>query len=187
MRVTRMIWYAGIVLTTLAMLAASTTAAAQQQARTLHARSSRGATDSLTAERRRAASLKKFRGIAAHLNTTPEVLEDAFERARTANPKLSPGNFIAANVLADNLGANHPNITTPAILSGLQSGKSVGQTLQSLGLSASEAKQARRAADREAKDDEQRVKDADKRDRAESKEAERKSKREANERKRDNR
>jgi hypothetical protein len=187
MSVTRMIWYGGIVLTTLAMLAASATAAAQQQARTLHARTGRGAADSSTAERRRAASLKKFRGIAAHLNTTPEVLEDAFERARTANPKLSPGNFIAANVLADNLGAHHPNITTPAILSGLQSGKSIGQTLQSLGLSASEAKQARRAGDREAKDAETRVKDVDERPKAETEAATRKSKRLANEKQPDSR
>ena len=181
MRVTRMMWYAGTVLATMAMLAASATAAAQQQARTLHARTGRGAADSSTAERQRAASLKKFRGITAQLNTTPEALENAFERARAANPKLSRGNFIAANVLANNLGANNPNITTPAILSGLQSGKSIGQTLQSLGLSASEAKQARRTADRQAKDRETRVKNADKRAKAE------KSKRLANEKMPDSR
>jgi hypothetical protein len=90
-------------------------------------------------------------------------------------------------VLADNLGAKHPNITTPAILSGLQRGESVGQTLQSLGLSASEAKQARRAADCEADDAEKGVKDADRRDQAESKDAKQKSRHDANdERKRDN-
>ena len=183
MRVTRMIWYAGTMLTALAMLAASATAAAQPLARTLHARTGRAAADSSDAERRRAANLKGFRGIAAQLNTTPEALENAFEHARLANPKLSRGNFIAANVLADNLGAKHPNITTPAILSGLQSGKSVGQTLQSLGLSASEAKQARRTADRGAKDADKRVKDADKRAQAESKDAKHKSKSVASEKK----
>ena len=115
------------------------------------------------------------------MNTTPEALENAFERARASNPKLSRGNFIAANVLANNLGAKHPNITTPAILSGLESGKSIGQTLQSLGLSASEAKQARRTADRQAKDGETRVKNADKRAKAE------KSKRLANEKMPDSR
>jgi len=171
MRVTRMIWYGGTVLTALAMLAVSATAAAQQQGRMPHRRTGAAAADSSRAEREKAANLKGFRGIAAKLNTTPEALQNAFERAREANPKLSRGNFIAANVLADNLGAKHPNITTPAILSGLQSGKSVGQTLQSLGLSASEAKQARRDADRQAKDAEKRVKDADKRARAESREA----------------
>ncbi len=167
MRVTRMVWYAGTLLTTLVMLATSVTAAAQQQARRVHARSGAAAADSSRAERQKAANLKSFRGIAAQLNTTPEALNNAFENARVGNPKLSRGNFIAANVLADNLGAKRPNITTPAILSGLQSGKSLGQTLQSLGLSASEAKQARRTADRQAKDADKRVKDADKRAKAE--------------------
>jgi hypothetical protein len=164
MRVPRVIWYAGTVLAALGMLAASTTAAAQEQARASHAGSGAGATDGSAAARRRAANVKGFRGVAANLNTTPEALADAFEHDRQANPKLSRGNFIAANVLADNLGGQHPNITTPAILSGLQQGESVGQTLQSLGLSASEAKQARLAADCETDAAEKRVKDADKRD-----------------------
>jgi len=149
-------------LMTLAMLAASTTTttAAQQHARSVHVRTS---ADSSRVERQRTANVKSFRGIAAKLNTTPEALQYAFETARAANPKLSRGNFVAANVLADNLGARHPNITTQAILSGLQSGNSVGQTLQSLGLSGTEAKQARRAADHDTKAANKLVKDADKR------------------------
>jgi hypothetical protein len=182
----RMIWYAGTVLTALGMLAASANAAAQEQGRA-HARRGAGAADSSAAERRKAANLKGFRGVAGRLNTTPEALEDAFEHDREANPRLSRGNFIAANVLADNLGAKHSNITTPAILSGLQRGESVGRTLQSLGLSASEAKQAMRAADCEGDDAEKGVKDPDRRDQAESKDAKQKSRHDANdERKRDN-
>jgi len=165
MKVSRIIWYAGTALTTLAMLAASTTAAAQEHARIVHVRST---ADSSRVERQRTANLKSFRGIAAKLNTTPEALQYAFETARAANPKLSRGNFIAANVLADNLGARRPNITTQAILSGLQSGKSVGQTLQSLGLSSAEAKQAKRAANHDTKEADKRVKDADKRARQEN-------------------
>lgn len=190
MRATRMIWYAGTMLTALAMLAASATATAQRQTRTVHARSGTAAVDSSRAEREKTANLKKFRGIAAKLNTTPAALQYAFENARVGNPKLSRGNFIAANVLADNLGATRPNITTPAILSGLQNGKSLGQTLQSLGLSASEAKQARRTADRQAKDADKRVKDADKRAKTEDdkdKDAKHKSKSVASEKKADNR
>jgi hypothetical protein len=169
MKVTRMMWYAGTALTTLAMLAASATAAAQQYERTPHVRTAAAVRDSSRAERQKTANIKAFRGIAAKLNTTPEALQHAFERARAANPQLSRGNFIAANILADNLGARHPNITTAAILSGLQSGKSIGQTLQSLGLSKAEAKQARRAAHLRVKDAEQRVKDADERARREHK------------------
>lgn len=196
MRALRLVWYAGTVLTALGMLAVSTTAAAQEQSRASHPHRGAGAADSSAAARRRAANLKGFRGVAPKLNTTPEALEDAYERDREANPRLSRGNFIAANVLANDLGPKHPNVTTPAILSGLERGESVGQTLQGLGLSASEAKQARRAADRETEDGVKRVKDAerndqkdaDKRDQAESKDPKQKAKRKVNdERKQDNR
>jgi len=151
---------------TLAMLAASTTAAAEQ-ARALRWRTPASAVDSSRAERQKAGNLKAFRGVAAKLNTTPAALQNAFEVARAGNPKLSRGNFIAANMLADNLGAQHPNITTRAILSGLQSGQSIGQTLQRLGLSANEAKQARKLADRQTKDGNKHVAAADKRARQE--------------------
>jgi hypothetical protein len=164
-----MMWYAGTLLTTLALLAVSATAAAQQMAGTASMRTAAPRADTARAERQRAENLKSFRGIAARLNTTPEALVAAYESARRTNPKLSRGNFIAANVLADNLGARRPNITTEAILSGLQSGRSIGQTLQSLGLSAAEAKQARRAANLRVKDAEQRVRDEDKRARAQRK------------------
>ena len=170
MKVTRMMWYANTVLLTGALLAGTATAASQQLASTLHAGSATATEDSSRADRRRTSNLKAFRGIAPKLNTTPEALHTAFERARSVNPKLSRGNFIAANILADNLGARRPNVTTAALLGGLQNGSSLGQTLQSLGLSPLEAKQARQAADRRVKDGNQRVKDEDKRARAREKE-----------------
>jgi len=164
MRVTRIMWYAGTTgLMTFAMLAATASAAAQQLARTSHAGSAAATEDSSRAERRRAGNVKAFRGIAVKLNTTPAALHSAFERARQTNPKLSRGNFIAANMLAANLGARRPNVTTTALLAGLQNGSSIGETLQGLGLSPLEAKQARRAADRRVKDANQRVKDEDRR------------------------
>ena len=91
-----------------------------------------------------------FKGIAAKLGTTPDALQTAYEAAKQANPKLSRGNFVSANMVAHNLGAKNPAITTQAILSGLQSGKSIGQTLQSLGLSAKDAEDAERLARRDA-------------------------------------
>ncbi len=111
-----------------------------------------------------AKEVKSFRGIATKLGMTPEELEDAYKAAQQANPKLTRGQFIAAHVLAQNLGDKNPNITTQAILDGLQSGKSIGQTLESLGLSSSEAKEAERATDRE-------IKEARKHAQAEGKEA----------------
>jgi hypothetical protein len=92
-----------------------------------------------------------FKGIASKLGTTPQALEDAFEAARKANPNLKRGQFVAANMLAHNLGDKNPSITTQAILDGLAGGKSIGRTLQGLGLSADQAKDAERQADRDAK------------------------------------
>lgn len=96
--------------------------------------------------------LHRFNGIARKLNTTPEALRSQYQAALAANPNLKFGQFVAANVVADNLGARHPNVTAQAILSGLQSGQSLGRTLQNLGLSLAEAKQAEREAKRRIKD-----------------------------------
>jgi hypothetical protein len=78
---------------------------------------------------------------------TPAANSDAFKGVA---PKLSRGNFVAANILAHNLGAKTPAVTTQAILSGLQGGKTIGQTLQGLGLSATDADNAERQARRDA-------------------------------------
>src|SRR5437867_12085353 len=105
-----------------------------------------------TAETRGAESaehVKSFRGIAAKLNATPEAMQMAYEQAKSANPKLTRGQFIAANMLGLNL--SDKGITTDKILAGLASGKSMGKTLQSLGLSDKEAKQAESKADRDVK------------------------------------
>ena len=95
--------------------------------------------------------LNRFRGIANKLGTTPDALRAEYQAALAANPNLKFGQFVAANVVARNLSATHPNITSDAILAGLQSGKSLGQTLQDLGLSSSDAKQAEKEAKREIK------------------------------------
>jgi len=99
----------------------------------------------------RAKDVGRFRGVAKKLGTTPDALETEYLAARQANPKLTHGQFVAANMVAHNLSAKNPNITTQAILDGLKSGKSIGQTLQSLGLSEKEAKEAEASAKREAK------------------------------------
>lgn len=91
-------------------------------------------------------SSRRFTGLARKLNTTPEALQSQYQAARATNPDLKFGQFVAANVVASNLSATNPNVTTSAILSGLQSGKSIGQTLQNLGVSKSEAKAAEKKA-----------------------------------------
>ncbi len=102
-----------------------------------------------TSSSRTTPKVTSFRGISSKLNTTPEALETAYKTAVAANPKLTRGQFIAANVLAQNLGSKDPSITTQAILDGLKSGKSIGKTLQGLGLSAKDADKAQDEANSE--------------------------------------
>lgn len=131
------------------VLATSMTALAQKPVRmpkSGHAAASQPPTGPETSKDHEA-----FRGIATKLNTTPEALESAYQAAKAANPELTHGQFVAANMVAHNLGEKNPAITTEALLDGLKSGTSIGKTLQSLGLSAKEAKEAERQADRDAK------------------------------------
>jgi hypothetical protein len=85
------------------------------------------------------------------LHTNANDLRAGYEAALLRNPDLSFGNYVAATRLGQNLGSRHSNVTRDAILSGLESGRSIGQTLQDLGLSERESKDARRLADDEIK------------------------------------
>ncbi|PYO69510.1 MAG: hypothetical protein DMD69_02530 [Gemmatimonadetes bacterium] len=127
-------------------------AAAQKPAHATAPRGSHQAASQPTVGQPKPKNADDFRGIASKLNTTSDALESAYQTARQANPKLTHGQFVAATMLANNLGSKNPSITTQAILDGLQSGKSIGQTLQSLGLSAKDAKEAERAAARDARE-----------------------------------
>jgi len=95
--------------------------------------------------------LTRFRGVAKKLETTPEDLRTAFDLARETNPDLKFGQFVAANVIADNLSAAHPEITSDAILLGLSNGDSIGKTLQNLGLSSDASKDVQKQAKKEIK------------------------------------
>ena len=95
--------------------------------------------------------LRRYTGISKKLDTTPEELRTSYEAALAANPDLTWGQFVAANVVADNLGTRYPNITSAAILAGLQSGDSLGETLEKLGLGEEQAELAEKEAKREIK------------------------------------
>ena len=96
--------------------------------------------------------LRDHPGIPGALHTNANALRAGYQAALATNPDLTFGNYVAATRLAQNLGSRHPNITRDAILSGLASGKSIGRTLQDLGLSEREAKDARKRVDREIKE-----------------------------------
>lgn len=85
------------------------------------------------------------------LHTNANDLREGYEAALASNPDLSFGNYVAATRLSQNLGSRFPNVTREAILSGLASGRSLGRTLQDLGLNEREAKEARKRADAEIK------------------------------------
>ena len=92
--------------------------------------------------------LRRYSGLSRRLGSTPSDLRSAYERALLANPDLKFGQFVAANMIAENLNARHSGITSSAILAGLANGDSIGRTLKNLGISSDEAKRA----EQEAKD-----------------------------------
>ena len=91
-----------------------------------------------------------FKGVATRLGTTPDALQSQYEAAKATNPKLTRGQFVAANMIAHNESSKNPAVTTQAILNGLQSGKSIGQTLQGLGMNQKDAEAAERQGRRDA-------------------------------------
>jgi hypothetical protein len=78
-------------------------------------------------------------------------LRAGYRAALATNPDLKFGQYVAATRLSANLGASHPSITREAILAGLAKGDSIGRTLQNLGLSKSDAKDAEREAEQQDK------------------------------------
>jgi hypothetical protein len=95
--------------------------------------------------------LNRYRGLSKKLGTTPEEMRAAYLAALKANPDLTYGQFVAANVIADNLHSRFPAITSSAILAGLANGDSIGQTLRNLGMTREQAKTATRNADDQIK------------------------------------
>jgi hypothetical protein len=94
-------------------------------------------------------------GLAKGMNMSANQLRDGYQAALVANPDLKFGQFVAANRIAKNLGDRNPNITSGAILQGLADGKSIGKSLQDLGLSSREAKEAEKTAERQIKESKQ--------------------------------
>lgn len=96
--------------------------------------------------------LRQHPGMANGMNMSANQLRSGYQSALAANPNLKFGQYVAANRIAKNLGSRNPNITTDAILQGLAGGRSIGQSLQDLGMSSKEAKEAEKTADREIKE-----------------------------------
>lgn len=93
--------------------------------------------------------LNRFQGIAKKLGTTPAALSTQYQAALAANPDLKFGQFVAANVVADNLNGRYPGVTSSSLLLGMQNGDSLGQTLKRLGVDGDQAKSLEKAAKRQ--------------------------------------
>lgn len=85
------------------------------------------------------------------LHTNANDLRGGYQAALAVNPDLTFGNYVSATRLGQNLNPRFPNVTRDAILSGLNSGRSLGQTLKDLGLNDRESKEARKRVDDEIK------------------------------------
>jgi len=95
--------------------------------------------------------LRDHPGLPNALHTNANNLRDGYQAALATNPDLSFGNYVSATRLGQNLNRRFPGITRDAILNGLASGRSLGQTLQDLGLNSDESKAARKQAEAEIK------------------------------------
>jgi hypothetical protein len=95
--------------------------------------------------------LREHPRMAQALNMNANSLRSDYQAALALNPELKFGQFVAATRLGQNLGGRSPNITRDAILTGLASGRSIGQTLQDLGLNDDQADEAKKRAEREIK------------------------------------
>jgi hypothetical protein len=95
--------------------------------------------------------LRDHPGVPRALHTNANDLRSGYQAALANNPDLTFGNYVSATRLGQNLNRRFPNVTRDSILSGLASGRSLGQTLQDLGLNNDESKAARKRADAEIK------------------------------------
>ena len=101
--------------------------------------------------RRADEDLRNNPGLTRTLRTNANDLRSGYQAALATNPNLKFGNYVEATRLAQNLGSRHPGITRSAILAGLASGRSLGRTLQDLGLSERESSNALKLVDLEIK------------------------------------
>ena len=95
--------------------------------------------------------LQDHPGLPRALHTNANDLRAGYQAALATNPDLTFGNYVSATRLGQNLNRRFPNVTRDAILGGLASGRSLGQTLQDLGLNSDESKAARKQAEAEIK------------------------------------
>ncbi|HEX8734338.1 MAG TPA: hypothetical protein VF721_03380 [Pyrinomonadaceae bacterium] len=82
----------------------------------------------------------RYNGLARQTGMSSASLQKWFEAERLANPNLTFGQFVAANMIA----RHHDGVSAQRILDGLQSGDSIGQTLHNAGLNERQVREERK-------------------------------------------
>lgn len=92
------------------------------------------------------ANSDRYQALAGRLGYgSAQEMRDAYDRV---SGSVRFGQFVAAHMIGQRLGATNSAITTDAILTRLQSGMNLGSALRDLGLASDEARQAEREARR---------------------------------------
>lgn len=89
----------------------------------------------------------RFNGLAKKIGMSPERAQDWYERERYLNPRLTFGQFVAANMIARKHSDRYPRLTAKAILIRMRDGESLGQAVKSLGLKDRDYDRERRRID----------------------------------------
>lgn len=84
--------------------------------------------------------MNRYKGLAKRTGHSPESLWAWYESERTRNPRLTHGQFVAANMIARNPAKG---ITAQSILEGLRKGDSIGQVLRRRGMTEKEIRDER--------------------------------------------
>jgi hypothetical protein len=87
-------------------------------------------------------------GIGRAMGMNASELRNSYQAALADNPSLKFGEFVRAQMIANNLSSTNPGITSDAILSRMATGSSIRESLTNLGLTKAAAKRAEAAAKR---------------------------------------
>ena len=91
----------------------------------------------------------RFKGLSKKLGRSPESVRAWFESEKRMNPRLTYGQFVAANMIAKN---DRKGISAQTILDGLRNGDSIGQVLHRRGTDDRERDRLRRIIKEEGED-----------------------------------
>jgi hypothetical protein len=94
--------------------------------------------------------MNRYKGLSKKTGHSPESLWAWYESERSRNPRLTHGQFVAANMIARN---PRKGLTPQTVLDGLRNGDSIGQVLHRRGMTEKEIREERKRVRRLIDDD----------------------------------